>query len=82
MNEPVRVRFKQGNAVIESTVERQYADDNDLEVLPNESVWAHGRLRGPSRKNGRPLLPATDIPKAIPSESSGDQADDTPKENA
>lgn len=70
MNDPVRVTFKAGNAVYETTVERQYAEDNaeTYTVLDGAEVYAHGRLKGVTKKDGRPLKPAADIPKSIPGE--------------
>ncbi len=77
MIDPVRVRLASG---MEQTVESSYAKDNKLEVLKDEPVYAHGRLRGPSRKNGRPLLPETDLSSAIPTPTPGDKAGGQTKE--
>lgn len=69
MIDPVRVSYRHGNGpTFETTVERQYAEDNaeTYTILPDESVWEHGRLRGPSRKGGRPLKEPLELRTAIP----------------
>lgn len=87
MNDPVRVAFKQGNAQYETTVEREYAEANSdfYSILPDAEVYAHGRLKGVTKKDGRPIKPAADLPKAIPGEpatpnESGDEAGGKSKE--
>lgn len=59
MKDPVRVRTSN----CEMTVEREYAEVFELEIL-DEPVIAHGRLRGVTRRNGRPVKPKANLPKA------------------
>lgn len=47
-------------------VSKDYAEARGLKTLPDESVIAHGRLRGIFRLDGRTNKPKARLPKAIP----------------
>ncbi len=70
MKDPVRAI--EGD--VEITVEREYAQAMSLEILPDEPVYAHGRLRGVTRVGGRQIKPKVNLPKAIPTPTTPDAA--------
>lgn len=69
-----------------TVVHKDYAAAYDLKVLKNEPLFAHGRLRGTFRLNGRPSKPKASLPTAIPTSNAIDgpvdgAADSVPVEN-
>ena len=62
MQDPVAVRLPASK--FGKVVEREYAEVMELEVIDGEPTYAHGRLRGLFRLDGRPVKPETDLSPA------------------
>jgi hypothetical protein len=57
-----------------TVVHKDYAAANGLTVLTNEPTFAHGRLRGTFRLDGRRTKPKATLPKAIPTPQTTDKS--------
>lgn len=63
MKDPVIAQVSKTHA---KAVERAYAENNGLTIIEDQPLYAHGRLRGPFRIDGRTDKPKANLPKAIP----------------
>lgn len=80
MRDPVVVVLpRKGNkADLEQVVEREYAEANKMKILEDAPLYQHGRLRGVTRKDGRPMKPVTDLASIPASKTTSKPADGEP----
>lgn len=79
MRDPVLVLLPRpkGLAELEQVVEREYAEANELKIIDGP-IYHNGRLRGVTRKDGRPFLPPTDLASIPASNVTSNPASDGP----
>lgn len=76
MHDPVRVDLGKG---VETTVARERAEVEGLKLSKDQTLYAHGRLRGTTYKGEPPEVPIEQIaPPIIPTQTSGDVAGGEP----